>query len=149
MHYVYKVEYSRDSSPSPNKEALYIIPPPLCQKLYNAQRRYCGLLLYFVFTRRQRSYIYSSFLPFLLILEIALVICSLSPSPLWVHVTCVKPIPSLGSQTPRLIQSEPSILQALVTGAERGCVRTAPVRFRPENSGVTTGKKDVSFLLDL
>lgn len=53
----------------------------------------------------------------------------------------------LGSQTPRLIQSEPSILHALVTGAERGCVRTAPVRFRPENSGCNNRKERCFFLL--
>ena len=41
------------------------------------QRRYCAFPFCFVFTRRQRRYIYSSFLPFLLILEIALLICSL------------------------------------------------------------------------
>ena len=77
MYDVYKVAYSHDSSPGPKRAVLYIISSPLCQKPYNAQRRYCAFPFCFVFTRRQRRYIYSSFLPFLLILEIALLICSL------------------------------------------------------------------------
>lgn len=77
MYYVYKVAYSHDSSPNPKRALLYVISSPLCQKPYNAQRTYCAFLFCFVFTRRQRRYIYSSFLPFLLILEIALLICSL------------------------------------------------------------------------
>lgn len=138
-------------SPSPKREVLHIISSPLSQKRYNAQRRYCALLFCFLFTRRQRRYIYSLFLPFLLILEIALMICSLWGTTFPPLSPCYlrEAIPSLGSKTPRLIQSEPGILQVLVTGAERGCVRTAPVRFRPKNFGGTTGKKGVFFLLDL